>query len=46
LALAEDGTWVVQIKSLPVNGKANLELNGLVAAQMGCAKVAMSIKTG
>ena len=45
LTQAEDGTWVAQIKSLPVDGKANLELIGLVAAQMG-AKAAVSIKTG
>jgi uncharacterized protein len=43
---AEDGTWVAQIKSLPVDGKANLELIGFVAAQMGCAKTAVRIKTG
>jgi uncharacterized protein len=46
LTQADDGTWVAQIKSLPVDGKANLELIGLVAAQMGCAKGAVSIKTG
>jgi uncharacterized protein len=46
LTLLEDGTWVAQIKSLPVDGKANLELIGLVAAQMGCTKAAVSIKTG
>jgi uncharacterized protein (TIGR00251 family) len=46
LAQAEDGTWVATIKSPPVDGKANLELISLVAAQMGCAKAAVSIKTG
>jgi uncharacterized protein (TIGR00251 family) len=46
LTLLEDGTWVAQIKSLPVDGKANLELIGLVAAHMGCTKAAVSIKTG
>ena len=46
MAQAEDGTWVAQIESLPVDGKANLELIDLVAAQMGCAKAAVSIKTG
>jgi uncharacterized protein len=46
LAQSEDGTWVATIKSPPVDGKANLELIGLVAAQMGCAKAAVSIKTG
>jgi uncharacterized protein len=46
LTLADDGTWVAQIKSPPVDGKANLELIGLVAAQMGYAKAVVSIKTG
>jgi uncharacterized protein len=46
LTQADDGTWVAQITSPPVDGKANLELIGLVAAQMGCAKAAVSIKTG
>jgi uncharacterized protein YggU (UPF0235/DUF167 family) len=46
LTQAEDGTWVAQIKSVPVDGKANLELIGLVAAQLGCAMAAVSIKTG
>ena len=46
LMQVEDGTWVATIKSPPVDGKANLELIGLVAAQMGCAKAAVSIKTG
>ncbi|MEY4537513.1 MAG: hypothetical protein RJB10_1704 [Pseudomonadota bacterium] len=45
LMQVEDGTWVATIKSPPVDGKANLELIGLVAAQMGCAKAAVSIKT-
>jgi uncharacterized protein len=44
--LVEDGTWVAQIKSLHVDGKANLELIGLVAAQMGYTKAVVSIKTG
>jgi len=42
----EDGTWLAQIKSPPVDGKANLELIGLVAKELGCAKAAVSIKTG
>ena len=37
----EDGTWLAQIKSPPVDGKANDELIGLVAKQFGeqCAVV-------
>jgi uncharacterized protein (TIGR00251 family) len=39
-------TTVVQIKSLPVDGKANEELISLVAKQFGCAKSKVSIKSG
>jgi hypothetical protein len=46
LVLNEDGTWQAQIKSLPVDGKANAELIGLVAKQFHCTKAAVSIKTG
>jgi uncharacterized protein len=42
----EDGTWLAQIKSLPVDGKANEELIGLVAKQLGCRKSTVSIKVG
>ena len=46
LTLQDDGTWLAQLKSAPVDGKANAELVGLVAAQFGCAKSAVSIRTG
>jgi len=42
----EDGTWLAQIKSPPVDGKANDELIGLVAKQFGCRKSEVSIKSG
>jgi uncharacterized protein (TIGR00251 family) len=42
----EDGTWLAQIKSPPVDGKANEELLGLVAKHFGCQKSDVSIKTG
>ena len=42
----EDGQWLAQIKSLPVDGKANEELIGLVAKQFACAKSRVSIKSG
>jgi uncharacterized protein len=41
-----DGTWLAQIKSPPVDGKANEELIGLVAKQFGCRKSDVSIKSG
>jgi uncharacterized protein len=42
----ESGQWLAQLKSLPVDGKANAELIGLVAKHFGCRKAAVSIKTG
>ena len=42
----EDGTWLAQLKSPPVNGKANEELLALVAQHFGCRKSAVSLKTG
>ena len=46
LSQAEDGTWLAQIKALPVDGKANAELVALVAKQFGCAKAQVTIKSG
>jgi uncharacterized protein len=42
----ESGQWLAQIKSLPVDGKANAELIGLVAKHFACRRAAVSIKTG
>ena len=42
----EDGTWLAQIKSPPVDGKANEELIALVAKHFGCRKSEISIKSG
>jgi uncharacterized protein (TIGR00251 family) len=41
-----DGSWLANIKSLPVDGKANEELIGLAAKHFGCAKSKVSIKSG
>ena len=46
LAREATGTWVARIQSPPVDGKANAELIGLVARHFGCAKAAVSIKSG
>jgi hypothetical protein len=46
LVQAEDGTWLAQLKSPPVDGKANQELIALVAARFGCAKSAVTIRSG
>ena len=42
----EDGTWFAQIKSPPVEGKANEELLALVAKHFKCRKTDVSIKAG
>jgi uncharacterized protein (TIGR00251 family) len=42
----EDGTFVAQLKSPPVDGKANEELIALVAKHFGCRKSEVSIKSG
>jgi uncharacterized protein (TIGR00251 family) len=46
LVPAGDGRWLAQLKAAPVEGKANHELIALVAAQFGCSKSAVSIKSG
>jgi len=38
--------WQAQLKSPPVDGKANEELVTLIAKQFGCRKSAVSIKSG
>ena len=42
----EDRTWLAEIKSPPVDGKANEELLALVAKHFKCRKSDVSIKTG
>lgn len=46
LTQQEDGTWLAQLKSPPVDGKANAELIALVAKTFACRKADVSIKTG
>ena len=41
-----DGVWLAQLKSPPVDGKANAELIALVAERFGCRKNQVSIKSG
>ena len=43
---ADGGTWLAQLKSPPVDGKANEELIALVAHHFGCRKALVSIKSG
>ncbi len=46
LEATSPGVWAAQLKSPPVEGKANQELIALVARQFGCRKSAVSIKSG
>jgi len=46
LTLEESGVWIAQLKSPPVDGKANEELLALVARRFGCRRSAVSIKSG
>jgi uncharacterized protein (TIGR00251 family) len=41
-----DGSWLAQLKSPPVDGKANEELIALVARQFGKRKAQVSIRSG
>jgi uncharacterized protein (TIGR00251 family) len=41
-----DGMWRAQIKSPPVDGKANAELIALVAEKFGCRKNQVTIRAG
>ena len=42
----ETGVWSAQLRSPPVDGKANAELIKLVAKHFGCPRSAVSIKSG
>lgn len=46
LTEGEDGIWLAQLKSPPVDGKANAELIALLASHFGCRKSDVHIKTG
>jgi uncharacterized protein YggU (UPF0235/DUF167 family) len=46
LSPQDDGTWLAELKSPPVEGKANAELVALVARRFMCRKSAVSIKAG
>jgi hypothetical protein len=46
LEQVEGGAWFAQLKSPPVDGKANEELLALVARHFGCRKSAVSLKSG
>jgi len=41
-----DGSWLAELKSPPVDGKANAELIALVAAHFGCRRAQVTIRVG
>jgi uncharacterized protein len=41
-----DGTYLAQVKSPPVDGKANAELIALAAKHFGTTKACVTIKSG
>ncbi len=41
-----DGTWLAQVKAMPVDGKANAELIELMARHHGVARSHVVIKSG
>jgi uncharacterized protein len=43
---SSDGPWEAQLRSPPVDGKANEELVALIAERFGCRKSAVLIKYG
>ena len=46
LEQSADGTWLAQLKSPPVDGKANAELIALIAKKFDCRKAQVTIKAG
>jgi uncharacterized protein (TIGR00251 family) len=46
LVRESDGTWLARLKAPPVDGQANQELVGLIAAHLKCSKAAVTIKSG
>lgn len=46
LTQGDDGRWLAQLKAAPVEGRANAELIALVARHFGCAKSAVTVKSG
>lgn len=41
-----DGTWLAQVKAMPVDGKANAELIRLIAEHFAIAKSKVDVKSG
>ena len=43
---SQDGSWIIRLKSQPVDGKANKELIELLAEKFKVSKAQVSIKAG
>ena len=41
-----DGTWLAQVKAMPVDGQANAALIALVASHFGVRRAQVRIKSG
>ena len=46
LSELEDGSFLANVRALPIDGKANAELIGLIAKHFQVAKSAVSVKSG
>ena len=46
LVQGDDGIWLAQLKSPPVDGKANAELIALLAQHFACRRADIVIKAG
>lgn len=46
LVEGDGGRWQAELRSPPVDGKANEELIALVAARFGCRRSAVTIRSG
>jgi uncharacterized protein (TIGR00251 family) len=46
LSRLDDGTWLAQVRSAPVDGKANDELMKLIAKHFGLRNAQVSIGSG
>lgn len=46
IVCSDEGTWIIHLKSPPIDGKANQELIQLLAKQFKIARAQISIKSG
>ncbi len=46
IEITEDGIWIINLKSPPVDGKANQELISLIAKELKITRSQIKIKSG